>query len=138
MNAPFPRVVVEMDPGEGNLDARAYIAAVLGPARTAYGSKAMYTLTEGSPLRIGANSGSSRQVAYAAVALTGAQLGGPKIALLDGQSQLGSSSMPAALSRAFGSAGIGFSSVLLPGDELYAQAAPGEGPFNIVISLVWF
>ena len=46
---PFPRPsqVVSIDPGAGNLDVRAYMAAVMGPQRAAFGNKSAKTLQEG-------------------------------------------------------------------------------------------
>lgn len=144
MRDPYPRAdtgdtVIRIEPGTGNLDVRAYIAALLGPQRAAFGTKSFRTLSEGAGIRLGSNSPAGKQVSFIAVTLGGSDVGGPRIAIFDGQSALGASSIPASLNRTLGSfAGTGFSSVLLPGDELYAQSAPGEGTFNIVVSQVWF
>jgi len=133
------RQVVEIDPGAGNLDVRAYMAAVMGPQRAAFGNKSAKALQEGQPTQLGVNSGNSGQVAYMAVTLSPLDAGGPRLAIIDGQSQPGGSSIPVVFDRTLASAaGIGYAAILLPGDELYAQSIPGQGTFAVVVSLVWF
>jgi len=133
------RQVVEIDPGAGNLDVRACMAAVMGPQRAAFGNKSAKALQEGQPTQLGVNSGNSGQVAYMAVTLSPLDAGGPRLAIIDGQSQPGGSSIPVVFDRTLASAaGIGYAAILLPGDELYAQSIPGQGTFAVVVSLVWF
>lgn len=139
MLPPSVQRVVEIDPGAGNMDIRAYTAAVLGPARAAFGTKSVPTLQEAQPTRIAVNSGSTHQVAFVAVTLSPLDTSGPKLAIFDSQSNPGGSSMPSVLDRTLGAAaGLGYTAVLLPGDELYAQSLPGQGQFSIVVSIAWF
>jgi|GEM_PF-3913460 len=143
MNVPFPHArvdaVVDIEHGTGNLDVRAYIAALLGPQRAAFGNKGTRQLIEGQPTRLATNAPAGRQVSFIAVTLLAADAGGPRIVMFDGESNLGSNSLPVTLDRTLGSyAGVGFTSVLLPGDEVYAQPAPGQGAFSILVSQVWF
>ena len=117
MNRPLNmRQVVEIDPGAGNLDVRAYMAAVMGPQRAAFGNKSAKALQEGQPTQLGVNSGNSGQVAYMAVTLSPLDAGGPRLAIIDGQSQPGGSSIPVVFDRTLASAaGIGYAAILLPG-----------------------
>ena len=134
-----PVGVAEIDPGEGNLNLKAYIAAVLGPRRVAHGtSKQVKRLLEANSTKLVSANPASGQVGFISVSLVGSNPG-PLIALFDSQQDVGQNSVPTVLSNTLGaSAGVSFEGVLLPGDELYARSGVGVGTFDVVVSVNWF
>lgn len=129
---------IEIDPGEGNLSAKAYLAAVVGPSRLAYGKNTSQTLSQ-DVAQLVRNSGAAAQWAYVAVMLPG-NVAGPKVALFSGKAQIGfNTAIPVSLQRTVGApGGNSFAAVLQPGEMLYASAAPGEAAFMVITSVVWF
>jgi hypothetical protein len=112
---------IEIDAGEGNLNARAYVAAVVGPYRLAHGSQRSLVLAADVPQKIAANPGvnGSDQAMFVGVALQPGQL--PVSVLFGASSSMGgASSVPANMDTTIGAAGgVSFSQVLLPGEELW-------------------
>lgn len=114
-----------MDAGKGNLNARAYMAAVIGPYRLAHGGQRALVLQPNEPQKIAANPGvaGSEQAMFIGVALQRGQT--PVTVLFAPNDQMGTSSnVPANMSTAAIAmlGGIGFSAVLLPGEELWVQS----------------
>ena len=116
---------LEIEAGEGNLNARAYVAALVGPYRLAHGSQKPLVLEPNQSMKVVSNPGiaGNDQAMFVGVAL---QPGQAPVSVLFGPSdQLGPTSsvpanMPASAVAMLG--GIGFSAVLLPGDELWVQS----------------
>jgi hypothetical protein len=124
---------IEIDAGRGNLNAKAYVAAVVGPYRLAHGSQKSLVLTAGTPMLVAKNPGvaGTDQAMFVGVAL---QPGNAPVTVLFGPGdQLGNSSnVPAKMDTAVAQlGGISFSSVLLPGDELWVVS-------DVATSLVSF
>ena len=117
------RIVIEA--GKGNLNARAYVAAVVGPYRLAHGGQRALVLTAGQAEKIAANPGvaGTDQPMFIGVAL---QAGKAPVTVLFGpNSEMGNSSnVPANMSLPAVAmlGGIGFSCILLPGEELWVQS----------------
>ncbi len=116
---------IEIEPGEGNLNARAYVAALVGPYRLAHGSQKPLVLEPDQPMKVVSNPGvaGTDQAMFVGVALQPGQA--PVNVLFGPSNQLGpTSSVPAELpvSAVAMLGGIGFSAVLLPGDELWVQS----------------
>lgn len=129
---------IEIVPGEGNLSAKAYFAAVVGPTRLVFGKNTAVKLTQkaGQLVR---NAGAAAQWAYVSVVLPG-NVAGPKVALFSSSAQAGyNAAIPVSLQRTVGAGGGNSLGVVLqPGEMLYGQAGPGEADFNVVVSVVWF
>ena len=134
-----PVATIEAVPGQGNLDAKAYFAAVVGPLRAVFGKTTAPTLTEATVNQLVRNSGVTGQWAYVTVLLPG-NAAAPKVAMFtDGPSNRFTTALPVTLQRTMGAAGgNAFAAVLAPGEMLYARSAPGEGDFKVVVSTVWF
>jgi hypothetical protein len=113
---------IEIDAGKGNLNARAYVAAVLGPYRLAMGGQRSLVLTANEPQKIAANPGvaGTDQAMFIGVALQPGQV--PVSVLFGPSDQMGGgSSVPANMATTIGAiGGVSFAQVLLPGEELWA------------------
>jgi hypothetical protein len=135
----LPVAAVETVPGQGNLDVKAYFAAVVGPLRAVFGKNTSPTLSEGEVAQLVRNAGVADQWAYVTVVLPG-NLAGPKVGMFSNDRSNGfNTALPVTLQRTMGAAGGNcFAAVLAPGEMLYARAAPGEGSFKVVVSTVWF
>ena len=130
--------VLDIDPGEGNLNLKAYIAGVVGPKRVAFSAKQVKTLLEANSTKLINNNPQSGQVAFVSVSLVGPSAAATP-ALFDSQQDVGQNSIPSFLSGTLGAAsGISFEAVLLPGDDLFGRAGIGAGTFNVVVSTSWF
>ena len=128
---------IESDQGQGNLDAKAYFAAVVGPLRIIFGKNGSAIVVEGRPTQLVKSSGAIAQWAYVTVILPG-NAPADKVALFtNGPSTGFNSALPVTLKTTTGR-GNCFEAVLAPGDMVYAQSAPGEGTFPVVVSTVWF
>lgn len=134
-----PTAVIETVQGQGNLDAKAYFAAIVGPLRAVFGKTTSPTLTEGDVTQLVRNSGAAAQWAYVTVLLPG-NAATPKVGMFsDGPSNGFNTALAVTLQKTMGSAGgNSFAAVLAPGDMLYGRSAPGEGNFKVVVSTVWF
>lgn len=128
---------IESDPGQGNLDARAYFAAVVGPLRAIFGKNNAYGLLEQKTTQLVKNTGATAQWAYVQVILPG-NAPASKVALFTKDASNGwNNAVPVTLQTTTGR-GNCFEAVLAPGEMVYARSAPGEGSFNVVVSVVWF
>lgn len=130
-------LTIDIEAGEGNLNARAFVAAVVGPYRLAFATQRSMPMTANVPMKIATNPGvaGTRQAMFVGVAL---QPGEAAISVLFGSSESmgGASSVPANMDTTVGPlAGVSFSQVLLPGEELWA-VAPADT--NLVALYVGF
>ncbi len=134
---PVRKLSIESHEGAGNLDAKAYIASIVGPRRVLFGKHTSVTLTEGTAVQLGKNAGAQTQWGHMTVVLPG-NVAGPKVALFSANQSNGfNTAIPVSLQRTTGP-GNTFEAVLQPGDMVYARSAPGQGEFKIVVALVWF
>lgn len=126
-------------PGRGNLDAKAYFAAIVGPLRAVFGKTTSPTLTETTVAQLVRNSGVTGQWTYVTVLLP-ANAAGPKVGMFTDSPANGfNTALPVTLQKTMGfSGGNSFAAVLAPGESLYARSGPGEGDFKVVVSVVWF
>lgn len=124
-------------PGEGNLDVRAYVAAIVGPHRVAHGAKTRATLRPDRETQLTSSAGQALRVVYTAVSLP-ADVAGPLVAMFSNGGAIGpQTSVPCRLLNTLGAhAGNSYSAVLLPGEDLYAQAV--SATFDVFVSTVWF
>lgn len=113
----------KIQPGEGNLQIQALIAAVVGPFRLAHSIKKTIALRANIPEKISGISPASRHCRYIAMYLK-ASNPGPVSIQVGKEPMLGTnSSVSVDLEPRIGPfAGISYSGVLLPGDEIFAQA----------------
>ena len=122
------------DPGEGNLDVRAYIAAVVGPLRITQGQVRVLNLPTDVPVSVLQN---PKQVAYVSLSLPAATPG-PTVVLVS-QSGGGINSLSVTLTNTQGPmSGVSFAQVLLPGESLYVQTSPGAAALQVISSVNWF
>lgn len=126
---------IEMTPGAGNLQEAALRAALVGPFRVAHGLKKTYTLEPDESEVIARNSSASRHCLYVAVYLPPTHPG--PVPLIVGSEVTPSSSagVPVVLEPRVGEAGVSFSAVLLPGEDLSAQSPV---PATLIVSSVAF
>jgi hypothetical protein len=108
------------DPGEGNLNLRAYLASVVGPRRLAHGQRKVTQVPVGSPVLLFGNR-AQIEVSYVEVWLPQSSIlalpgGGAYLGFASGES-LGQSAVQILLN-----ATQRFSSVLLPSDQVHAEA----------------
>ena len=118
----LPFFDLNQDPGRGNLNLRAYVAAVLGPRRIAHGNRAAKQVPFDGSVLIATNQPGGQEAMYVEVWVPQ-----PPDELLQAS----------ALVRFSGGEGVGttgvvenlgtthtlrYSCVLLPGEQLYAQA----------------
>jgi hypothetical protein len=134
-----PSAVIETVQGRGNLDAKAYFAAIVGPLRAVFGKTTSPTLVEATVTQLVRNAGVTAQWAYVTVLLPG-NAAAPKVGMFtDSPSNGFNTALPVTLQKTMGSAGgNSFAAVLAPGESLYGRSAPGEGSFKVVVSTVWF
>lgn len=114
------------DPGEGNTNLRAYIAAVLGPRRVAHGARRSFKLQKGKAILVCQNDAREHETVFfecwLAQGTTG--LGGSGAIVLFSSSEDMGNAVVVDLAQAGAAPGQlsnHFSAVLLPQDELYAQ-----------------
>lgn len=114
------------DPGEGNLNLRAYIASLVGPRRVAHGARRTYVLTPGQAVQIGANNARDKEAVYLECwvpfsALVALGIGTGALVLFSDSENTGSGVL-VNLSTVFpGQQNSRYSAVLLPDDVLFAQ-----------------
>lgn len=136
------------DPGDGNTNLRAYIASVVGPRRVAHGARRMYTLRSDRPILIGQNNAAERECVYLQCWVAGAALAGlggaGALVLFADSEDASSTGQLVNLATGFpGQLNNGYSAILLPQDQLYAQifanAALGVLPeIKVVVAQVTF
>lgn len=133
---------LNQDPGTGNLNLRAYLAAVVGPRRIAHGLREVIQVSPNGPIQLFGNK-PQIEVAYMEVWLPAQSL-----AVLPGAGVY----LAIASSEGTGHNAIQFllnamqrfSAVLLPSDQIFAQAmADANGgalanPVPVVVSSVVF
>lgn len=112
------------DPGEGNTNLRAYIAAVLGPRRVAHGARRSFKLETGKAKLVCQNDAREHETVFfecwLAQGTTG--LGGSgAIVLFSSSEDMGNAVVVDLAQVTPGQLNNHFSAVLLPQDELYAQ-----------------
>lgn len=128
-----------IEPGRGNLNAKAYVAAVVGPQRVVFGKRQVVSLSETVASQLVRNAGMQAQFAYVSVTLPPGAVGSKSAVFSASKTTNSASGLVAALAANFGpAAAVSFSTVIAPGEMLYASAAPGEGPFSVVVCTVWF
>jgi hypothetical protein len=130
--------VIEIEPGQGNLSAKVYMAAVIGPQRVAFGAIKVFSLSESKATQVASNSSASAQICFMSMSLQ-VNNAGPLSAMVSNGAMLGLGNLPVRLVNLVASAGgNSFTSILLPGEELWASSGPGAGTFNVVVSTNWF
>lgn len=131
----FKGLLAVADPGEGNLDARALVAAILGPMRLAHGSRKTHVLPSNQPIQVVKNSKAAP--CYVGVSLDPA-VAGPLVVLVSGTPSSGMNSVPITLTNTHGPySGVSYGAVVLPSEELYLQTAPNAAQMRIVATTVW-
>lgn len=124
------------NPGQGNLDVRAYIAAIVGPFRIANGNSKSVILPTDQPVQIISNT--KQAVAFVSLSLPSTVVGPVPIQVSSG-SAMGMTGLSVALMNTQGAgAGNSFNAVVLPGETLYAQTSPGGAQLVIITSTLWF
>lgn len=136
------------DPGEGNLNLRAYIASVLGPKRAAHGARSekQVRFDRGTLIAKNAPGGKQHQCLYVQCWMPGKKVGD----LIDQTSgffrfssdeNMGATSV---MVQVFPNELFTYSAVLLPNEQLYAQALQSFSPpffpnaLPLIISTVAF
>lgn len=112
------------DPGEGNTNLRAYIAAVLGPRRIAHGARRAFKLTKGKAVLVCQNDAPERETVFFECWLqqgTTGLGGGGAFILFSSSEDMGNAVIVDLAQAMPGQLNNHFSAVLLPQDELYAQ-----------------
>lgn len=124
------------DPGQDNLDVRAYVAAVLGPYRIANGQIRSLILRTNIPVNVIQNT--QQAPAFVALSLP-SSVAGPIPVQVSSQSAMGMTGLSVALMNTQGgAAGNSYNAVVLPGEALYVQTAPGGAQMTIITSTLWF
>lgn len=131
----FKGLLAVANPGGGNLDARALVAAILGPMRLAHGSCKTFPLATNQPVQVAKNSRAAP--CYVGVSLDAATAG-PLVVLVSGTPSVGLNGIPITLTNTHGPySGVSYGAVVLPSEELYLQTAPNAAPLRIVATTVW-
>lgn len=136
---------LDKDPGEGNLNIRAYLASVLGPRRVAHGTRSIVRVPTGNSEELAKNPSQQHQAYYVEVWTPPQVTAGVRM-LFSSSESMGENGVLVVL-------GVGtypfsdlnkYKAVLLPSDHLYAQAVsdgagnPIAGPVPVVVSKVVF
>lgn len=124
------------DPGLGELNVRVRVAAVIGPMRVVHGARAVKTVEGTKAIKIAAGvtgDGNRNEVIFVQVSL---QKGAPSPTqvLFSSSESVGQNDIPFTFDSAVGTYNV-FTAVLLPGEQLYAQAA-GNVKVRLVVSAV--
>jgi hypothetical protein len=110
------------DPGRGNLNLRAYVAAVLGPRRIAHGNRATKQVPWTESVLLATNQPNGQEAMYVEVWVPQSGDEGPvaeAVVRFSGGEGVGTTGVVEIL-RATHT--VRYSCVLLPGEQLYAQA----------------
>ena len=128
------------DPGRGNLNLRAYIAAVLGPKRIAHGVRSVVRvpLAPGNYVQLAKCGPQGRQVLYVECWTPQVQNPGAVFRF----SSSGDGGQTSVLEAVGSTHAQRYSCVLLPNEQLYAQflgsaLVPELDPFPLVVSTVF-
>lgn len=135
---------IELARGKGLLDARALWASVVGPHRLAAAKGSSVQLSNSRAEEVARNMGASDALMFVGVALPGANPAAAPVSILFSRMEmLGvNASAPFNVNGQMGGGGFGqtgFMQLLLPGEQLFAQIAPG-GPaaLAVVVAQVQF
>jgi len=137
---------LDNDPGEGNLNIRAYLASVVGPKRVAHGTRSVVRVPTANSEELAKNPSKNHQVYYIEVWLP-AQAGAVGARVLFSSSEsMGESGVLITFNppAAPGQLNDRYRAVLLPTDHLYAQVIsdaggqPVVGQVPMVVSKVVF
>lgn len=116
---------LDKDPGEGNTNLRAYLAAVLGPRRVAHGARRAFRLSNTRPTSIGQNNAREHETVYLQCWIPPAALvglpGGGAILLFSSSEDMGNAVAVNLVTAFPGQVNNHFSAVLLPQEELFVQ-----------------
>jgi hypothetical protein len=132
------------DPGEGNLNVRAYVAALVGPLRTAHGNRQVkqVSITRGTEL---ARNGAANNVPMYVEVWPPMQIKVNGVwVLFSASEQTGETGRSVLLTAIPGQVQDRYQAILLANEQLYAQAvsdgagAPLGGPVPLVVSTVSF
>lgn len=135
-----PWIDLIRDPGEGNLNLRAIVASLLGPRRIAHGRRRVVQVPPVQATQIAQNKAKNQQALYVEVWLPNQLLGVGARILFSSSDSTGET----AVLRLFATEEDRYQVVLLPQEQLYAQAvsdAAGNaaGPRTpLVVSAVAF
>ena len=131
------------DPGEGSLNARAYVASIVGPKRATHGQRAIRRVPANNTELLAKNSGKPPAVVYVEVWLPRQYVGAGLRLLFSSSSDAGESGNLVTL-VAFPGEMDRYRAILLTNEELYAQVvsdAAGNAvasPVSVVVSTVTF
>lgn len=127
-----------LEPGQGNLDARAFVAALVGPRRIHAGQIRTLPVTVAQPRQILSNT--QQAVAFVSASLAAGTAGPTLIQFSSGGGQAVDNAIPVQLENTQGApSGRSFEAILLPGETLYAQLPMGAAAtVRITTSTVWF
>jgi len=110
------------DPGRGNLNLRAYVAAVLGPRRIAHGNRATKQVPFTDSVLLATNQPNGQEAMYVEVWVPQSEDADPPATALvrfSGGEGVGTTGVVELLGTTHT---LRYSCVLLPGEQLYAQA----------------
>jgi hypothetical protein len=130
------------DPGEGNLNLRAYFAAVVGPKRATHGQRAIRRVPLLDSAQLAKNA-AEQQAMYVEVWLAKQYVGAGLRVLFSSSEGMGESANLVTLVAAPGETDR-YRAVLLPNEQLYAQAVsdaagnPLGNPVSVVVSTAVF
>jgi hypothetical protein len=122
------------DPGDGNLNARAYFASLVGPRRTAFGKSEIKRILPAQGVLLQLNNSRAHECMYVECRLPAQTPDATPMLFSSQQDAIGETGVLTVLSTAIFVPGLGggtgalfYGAVLLPGDQLYAQLAPIGG-----------
>lgn len=125
-----PDAVVETIHGKGNLDARAYVASIVGPLRAVHGRRTSRPAVVNEIVQFAQNSGPARQWAYVEIALLG---GVGTVKFSESGNVIGANGYPREVSVV-----APLKTVIAPGENLYGLLVAGPPGLVYVTTLVWF
>lgn len=122
------------DPGEGNLNLRAYVAALVGPRRIAHGRRTVYQLNATNGQLLVKHPGRGVECFYVEVWLPQQTAGVVNVLFSADQDAIGETGDLVQLFN--GPPPKRYSAVILPGENLYAQLATVPAPPAPLVSVV--
>lgn len=132
------------DPGEGNLNLRAYIASLVGPRRVAYGQRRVYQVPAAQSVQIIKGvTGRQVEAVYVEAWLPDSVPGPVNFRFASQQDAIGETGVLVQLSNLPAVPQVKYAAVVLPGENLYVQLAvsagfPAADPTPLVVSRVVF
>jgi hypothetical protein len=115
---------LNVDPGEGNLNVRAYLAAIVGPRRVAHGQRFKRNLQVTQPVQVAKNSSRNSEAFFVSAWLPeadGLPPGVGYVVAFSSSETTGDTADVVTLGTVPGQAINHYSAVLLPDDQLYAS-----------------